>query len=358
MAHTSVGEIIQDEEVFDDSYDDVELLYRKTEIKQLRKLFRSGNGILVTGSSGVGKSLFTQKAIDELPGVGITAVRVNCFGKTGTAIKRELLESHPNGPDEIGQTTSEATIDQHLEAAIDGETVFILDEGGQIHQTDVIGQLSRFSDVTLIAIAHDENEWMAAHKVEYGSSIPFEHLPLHSFTTDELAHILERRAIQAFFNRSVVTAQQLRQIADDVHGVARNGIQRLWAAGTFAAERGHYKITDQDIADGEERAMTRIRHMNLTSLPFHHRVLYAIVHEAGEITGDELHQRYEQVAEDLYHGQPAESIGERARLEKFPKLEQYDLVRRKGKTKDRVYRVIDPDVEPVKIDLEEPAVVQ
>ncbi len=80
-------------------------------------------------------------------------------------------------------------------------------------------------------------------------------------------------------------------------------------------------------------------------------MLYAIVHDAGEIAGAELHECYEAIADETYAGGPVHPIGERARRGKFPKLKEYDLVEYdESTTKDRVYSVIDINVEPV-IDL-------
>jgi hypothetical protein len=76
-------------------------------------------------------------------------------------------------------------------------------------------------------------------------------------------------------------------------------------------------------------------------------VLYAIIHEAGELSGEELHDRYEEVADEIYAGSPVQPLGERARRGKIPKLEAYDLVDYDGPTRDRLYWVTDEDVQSV-----------
>lgn len=355
MARDPNDDIIGDIRVFDDSYDDVELLYRKEELSELRsELTGDSDGhVLLTGSSGVGKSLFAKKSIDQINSYDNTSfdrVQVNCFGKTTTAIKRELVENHHNGPDEIPKTTAESDVEEELETALDGETVVVLDEANKIHQTDIIRDLDEIPEITIVAIAHDLNEWMHQHKMRYGN-IHFEHIPLSQFSTQQLGHILERRARQGFHNMRVISKEQLENIADEVGGIARQGIQRLWAAADVAADSGHHNITDDDIAAGEPRAMTRIRQMRLESLPYHHQVLYAIIQERGEVTGTDLHARYNEVAADVYHDVPAEPIRERTRRQKFPKLKQYDLITTRGSTQGTIYEVVDADVEPEKIEL-------
>lgn len=147
-------------------------------------------------------------------------------------------------------------------------------------------------------------------------------------------------------DHSTSSSTQLRDLADEVAGVARNGIQRLWGAADIAQEREHYRIHDKDIRDGKERAWRRIRRLNLESLPVHHRVLYAIVHEGSPISGEDLHERYDEIAEEAYRGEPAQPIKNRARRAKFAKLVEYDLVEFEGPTRARTYRVIDEEVEP------------
>ncbi|SDD86765.1 hypothetical protein [Natrinema hispanicum] len=90
--------------------------------------------------------------------------------------------------------------------------------------------------------------------------------------------------------------------------------------------------------------------MNLSSLLWHHQVLYAIIHEAGELSGEELHDCYDAVADQIYAGSPVQPLGRRARRDKIQKLNAYDLVDYDEPTRDRLYWVIDENVEP-KIEL-------
>lgn len=347
--------MIKDLTVFDDNNDDVELLNREGEMQEVLERFGdpiSEDDLLISGPSGVGKSLFATKVLDKIEMANpISRVHVDCLGQTTAGVLRRCLEAHPNGPDEVPQTRGTETLRDDLEAAVDRETVIVLDEGDDLPYTDAVGKLLEMPNVTTIAIAHDATEWLAQLDVDDGHSFNQGHIKLDRYLVDELEKILERRARQGFYRPRIVSASQLRTIADEVAGVARNGIQRLWGAATVADENGHYTIHDTDIEDGKERAWRRIRRMNLQSLPLHHRVLYAIVHEAGEISGEELHDRYDEVAEEIYYNKSPQSIGERARRDKFEKLKRYDLVSYTGPTRDRTYWVIDEQVEPQKIEL-------
>ncbi|AFZ73070.1 Cdc6/Cdc18 family protein [Natronobacterium gregoryi] len=343
--------MIADPQVFDDGYDGVELLHRGGEMDEVLRRIAATDGVLISGPSGVGKTLFARKVIDELGRVEPVAhAHVNCLGKTTAAVLRAVLEDHPYGPDDVRQTMATDTVRDELQAATEErETVIVLDEGDDLPETDAVGELLEL-DAKLIAITHDKRRWLSRLDVDDGHPFDRGTISLGRYGVDELTEILERRARQGFHHPDVITRGQLEYIADEVAGVARNGIQRLWGAAVEARDRGHVRIHDEDIERGEERAWRRIRELNLESLPTHHQVLYAIVHEAGAISGDRLHERYEEVAADVYHGTAAQPIGRRARREKFPKLREYDLVEYEGPTRSRVYEVADPDVEP-KVDL-------
>lgn len=339
--------MIADPQVFDDGYDGIELLHRGGEMSEVLERIATTDGVLIAGPSGVGKTLFARKAIDEIGRIEpVDHAHVNCLGKTTGGVLRAVLEDLPAGSDDVAQTMATDAVRDELQAATERrETIVVLDEGDDLPQTDAVGELLEL-DVTIIAITHDKMRWLSRLDVADGHPFDRGTISLGRYGVSQLTDILERRARQGFHQPDVVSQGQLEELADDVAGVARNGIQRLWGAATVARDRGHVRIHDEDIDAGEERAWRRIRELNLASLPTHHQVLYAIVHEAGAISGERLHERYDEVADEVYQGRPAQPIGERARREKFPKLEEYDLLEYSGPTSNRVYEVADAEVEP------------
>lgn len=341
--------MIADPRVFDDEFVPADLLHRESELERLLRRFTApdDHDVLISGPSGVGKTALTTKAAAQVHDeTGVAHVFVNALGKTTAGILRSVATQLPAGPNSIARTTPTDKARRLLREAIDGETIVVLDEGDDLPETDAIRELRSMRDVTVVAIAHDGTSWLSRLDVDDAHPLDNGHLELGRYSTVELADILERRAIQGLHG-SVVSRGQLEAIADEVAGVAREGIQTLFAAAELADERAHYTIEDDDVDDAYERARHRIRVANLKSLPFHHQVLYAIVHSSGgELTGGELHDQYEALT-DVYRGRPVAPIGARARREKFQKLVDYDLVATAGETKDRIYRVIDVDVEPV-----------
>jgi len=138
-----------------------------------------------------------------------------------------------------------------------------------------------------------------------------------------------------------VSRAQLEAIADDVAGVAREGVQTLRAAAQIAVEREHSSICDGDVTQAYDRARSRIREANLSSLPFHHRVLYELIREANEITGQQLHARYEEIEEQVYADKQRTPISRRDRRNKLDKLRAYDLVERERLDHRWLYAPVD-----------------
>jgi Cdc6-like AAA superfamily ATPase len=152
------------------------------------------------------------------------------------------------------------------------------------------------------------------------------HIQLRRYGTEELADILEARANQGLA-KDLVTRDQLRTIANHVAGVARFGIQSLHAAAKLAVERSHETIRPADIEDSYDSALHRIRQSNLNSLPLHHHVLHELIRVAGEILASELHDQYENTAEQLYAGYPQTPIRKRSRRNKLAELRVHELIK-------------------------------
>ncbi|MDJ1433556.1 AAA family ATPase [Halostagnicola sp. A-GB9-2] len=342
--------MIGDPRVFDDEFVPPDLLHRGNEIEQLLRRFTvrnpSESDVLISGPSGVGKTVLARKAVDHLETqTDITRVFVDSLGKTTGGVLRATLEQLPRGPDDVSQTLPARDVCRELREAITGETIVVLDEGDDLPQTNAVGELLAIANITVVVIAHDGTDWLSRLDVTDGHRLDQGHLELGRYGVDELADILERRALQGLHG-DVVSRAQLEAIANEVAGVAREGIQSLRSAAVLAHERGHRRIRDRDVNDAYEHARHRIRELNLSSLPFHHQVLYAIVHEAGELSGRELHDSYDVVSEEFYAGSPLQPLGKRARRGKLSKLEEYDLIDYDGPTRDRLYWVLDEDVEP------------
>jgi len=205
-------------------------------------------------------------------------------------------------------------------------------------------------------ICHEPTDWLARigrdHRAQFDGD---HHIRLERYGVDELLDILWIRSERGL-RPDVITRDQLRHIADEVAGVARYGIQTVHAAAEIATDRGHDVIRNADVDDAFPRAQRRIRKANLFSLPFHHHLLYALIHDAGELPAPDLHARYDDVAEDCYYDRAFEPIGQRSRRNKLQKLAEYGLIEWSGEHYHRRYRSVNDTIAPP-IELNQIAVV-
>jgi Cdc6-like AAA superfamily ATPase len=223
--------------------------------------------------------------------------------------------------------------------------IVVLDEADGLPSTDALDRLVDVENLSVVVICHDPDEWLSRLDGRLRRRLSFAEFGLDRYSVDELADILEARANLGLPSESV-TRGQLETIADEVAGVARNGIQSLRQAALRAEELQHDRITDEDVSKSFERARRHIRELNLESLPFHHQLLYELIRMGDGLQAGELHERYEVVADQAYHGREQTPISERSRRLKLSKLESYDLIEVEGENRHRSYTASDKRVEP------------
>lgn len=317
--------MIIDPQVFEDVYLPWELMHRESEVGKLSRAFQpalSGSAphnTQINGPSGVGKTVLARHTLNRLEKRALVPhAHIRTLGKSTGAILREALRQHPaDVSEQVSRNTPVDGVHQLLRDTVEYPFVVFLDEADNVHDHDVIECLHAVPRISVVANCHDPQPWLA--QVPMNSSHSFDgdrHIQLQRYGTEELADILDARANQDLA-KNLVTRDQLRTIANYVAGVARFGIQSLYGAAELAVERSHETIRAVDIDDSYDRALHRIRQSNLNSLPLHHRILYELIRVAVEVSASELHERYENAAEQLYAGYPQTPIGKRLRRNKL-----------------------------------------
>jgi cell division control protein 6 len=322
--------MITDRQVFTDEYPPRQILHRDGEQEQLARALDPAldgdraDDVLIHGPQGVGKTVLTRHILRRLDRqAGIQWTTAQCLGETTAGIVRQVLRGL--GADPAGNTPQEDLCLQLRERVVE-PTVVVLDEADDVPDTDALSRLWDVPEISVVVICHNRDRWLSRlddqPRRRWHDGIGIE---LDRYAPTELADILGPRA-QKGLAPNAAGRDQLEEIADHCAGSARTAIQTLLGAATVASERQGDQIRPADIPEGYERAQRWIRQSHLASLGFHHHVLYELIRQAGEISGEELHQRYDEIAEAVYEGRTQTPLGRRARRYKLDKIEEYDLI--------------------------------
>ncbi|QHS17954.1 AAA family ATPase [haloarchaeon 3A1-DGR] len=346
--------MITDPRVFTERHLPQRLIGRNADARHLSRILRPAvhdrraGDALISGSSGVGKTALARFVLRRLNyRADVVDVHVQCLGSTRGDILREILQEHPDVDQRIHRGTPNANLLPLLDQAVSRPCIIVLDEGDDLPATGLVRELAGVTNVSVIAICHDPDQWLA--DVDTSVTDLFDgdqHLPLDTYSIDDLAEILDQRA-QLGLVYDAVDWAVLEEIADFAAGKARPAIQTLRCAAEIAGEADRSQIRSVDVQPGYERAMTYIRERNLQSLSIHHHVLYELVRSGGEdgILSDDLHDRYDAVAEKVYQGREQTPIGQRQRRTKLRKLRYYELIDFPDRRSRRQYEAVDPSIE-------------
>ena len=353
--------MIRRQEVFDDETPPPSLRHREAQVQELIRLLHRAHsdhdqGALLAGPSGVGKTALGRTVIEDF--AEEFEARWTWIQALGTTTGELFREAIRGAGGVVADNAPNDELPGRLRETLAGEElVILLDEADDVAGTGAVGQLQSVPGVEVVVICHEPDDWLARAEASVRQYLHGGRIELSRFGVDELADILRDRARVGLVD-DTVSGAQLETIADDVAGVAREGVQTLRAAAEIAVEREHGRIYDADVDDAYERARSSIREANLSSLPFHHRVLYELIRTAGEATGQQLHARYEEVEEEVYANHKRTPISRRARRNKLDKLRAYDLVERERLDHRYLYSVIDSSLESCHTTLSIPPVSQ
>jgi len=342
--------MITDPRVFHDEYLPRELKYREGPVEEICRAFDpavdgdQATDVLVAGPSGVGKTVLVRHTLNRLEQYAdVDHAHIECLGADTEDVLQAALRKHRT-PVDIYDDAGVKDLRDQLRETIRQPYILVLDEADALPDTGILDDIIDIAGVSIVGICHDQERWLArvSDDVRRRLAAP---VRLERYGVSELSSILRDRADQGL-RRDAVDDAHLRTIANEVAGVARYGIQALRAAAEFASDRSHGRIQKIDVADSFDRARRRIRRSSLDSLPFHHHLLYGLIHQSGKLSASALHEHYEMIAEEVYFGRDLTPIGGRARRNKLSKLREYDLIDCQGPPQNRRYYVLDESISP------------
>lgn len=329
--------MIRDARVLQAEFIPKEVVHRDQEINQLSKALNpvtDGNNAddtFLFGPSGAGKTCITKHAMEKLREVVLefNHCYINCWGKTKFKILNELLEEINQAYDIHRNSTPTDELVDRIDSYDGPPYIAILDEVDQIKSEDVLYNLYRAPNISMVMIANREEEVFAALDSRLTSRLQNAvRVRFDSYHVDELVAILEDRVKWGLVQDSV-SQTQLEWIADSAAGDARTAIGILREAAKEAEDENMETITDSIIEDAIPRGKTKIQKKNLNQLSDHQQVLYDLIEDRDGISPKRLY--------DLYESQMDDPVTKRTVRDYLRKMKDYNLIDVEGRGPARSY---------------------
>ncbi|WP_435333591.1 Cdc6/Cdc18 family protein [Haloarchaeobius sp. TZWWS8] len=338
--------MITDPRVLRDEWVPGEVRHRNAELNQLSTALRPvgdddrpGSAFL-HGPPGTGKTCCAQYIVGQFCREvrDVAHQYVNCWtDSTRFAVLERVIENVADTTDLHRQSTP---VDELVRRLRDhGEPyVVVLDEVDVLRDTAVLYDLYQVPGVSLVLIANQEEQFLASLDPRLQSRFrTCTSIRMTPYATDQLVAILADR-VRLGFEPDTVAREHLERIADAAAGDARLAIGILRAAAQSAHEAGATAVRPGDVTAAIPEAEQDVRRRTLSKLSAHQRVLYEIVRDAGEVSGTDLHETYEERVDDPHV--------RRTRRKHLNKLCEYGLLEKTGEGRARTYRLVEPEAEP------------
>jgi orc1/cdc6 family replication initiation protein len=331
--------MITDARVLQPEFIPREVKHRDAEVNTLSSVLRPlttgerADPAFLYGPSGTGKTCIAQFTVERLRQevVDLNYQYVNCwedYSRFKTLYT--ILDGIDNTIDIHRQSTPRDVLLDRVKDYTGPPYVVILDEVDQLQDKQLLYDLYRVQNLTMLLIANKETEVFAeindrlTSRLTTATRIHFDH-----YSRDELTTILNDR-VQWGLAPNAIDQERLAQIASKAAGNAHIAIGILRNAARHAHENNLNEIPADVIRDVVPETKSEIQQHTIDRLTDHQLVLYEIITEHGTI---EPRQLYEE-----YQNQVADPKTRRTVRNHLSKLEHYNLIEAEGNTKSRIYR--------------------
>jgi len=319
-----------------------EVKHRDAEVSHLSDTLRplnTGNGrptpSFLCGPSGAGKTCIARYTVAQLREnvVDLNHQYVNCwedYSRFKTLYR--ILDGIDRTIDIHRQSTPRDELLERLREYDGPHYVVILDEVDQLQDKDILYDLHRMRNLTMILIANRQEDVFSLLDERLNSRLQScVRIRFSQYDLSELVSILADRARWGLARNSIGQSK-LEMIANHAAGDARVAISILRNATQRAVRKEHDEITAEVIRKSVPEAKAEIQQQTTDKLTEHQQVVYDIIASSAEIGGGELYERYCQEVSDPKTRRTVRNY--------VSKLEQYNLVVAEGNTKARVYRPV------------------
>jgi Cdc6-like AAA superfamily ATPase len=296
---------------------------------------------LIFGPSGAGKTCIARYCLQQIEQqhLGVHTQHIDCWQHH---TRRKAIEQLCLGCGQGAVLHQQLAHDDLLDRIreLDQPYIVILDEIDQLDDLTLLRELYGMEGVAIVGIANRERElfsrlddWLNT-RLRSSTTIT-----LSAYTDAELVAILKRRADEALLSGSIAT-EQLETITRSADGNAGLAIGTLRQAARRASQASVDMITNEIIAEALPAAKREQRQKSISRLTHAQRQLYEQLPEDGSwIRSEKLYAAYNDAVED-----PREN---RTRRYWFSKMQQYNLVEKRGKGRGVEYRRVVQATEPI-----------
>lgn len=332
--------MITDARVPDEEYVPLDVPHRNAELNHLSTAFepiergRPGETTMLFGPTGTGKTCLAKYMLRQLrKQVGdVQTHYVNCWENyTRYRVLMEVLAG-PGRSYDIHRSSNATDELLHRIQKYDGPPYgVILDEVDQLKETEILYDLYRSREITMILIANREEELFAKSEDRLVSRFHgARRIQLDRYRLSELVEILEKR-VDRGLRPGAIDRKGLEKVADVAAGDARTAIAVLRNTAMEAEDRGQTEISTELIEEIVPKTTAELTQKTVDRLHELQQAVYNVLKEGGKMPPGEIYERYCERVEDPNSDRMIRSY--------LKKLEHYDLIESMGSTRDRRYRV-------------------
>lgn len=288
---------------------------------------------LLHGPSGVGKTCIAQYLVEQLREavVDLNSQYVNCWedhNRFKTLYR--LIDGISQTATIHRQSTPTDTLLERLRDYDGPPYVVILDEVDQLEDKDLLYDLYRIRNLTMVLIANNEQDFFTGLGERLNSRLTnCIRIHFRAYHDDELVSILRDR-VEWGLEPGVIDTSELELIAANAAGDARVAIGILRRAARNTSDSRAESLTPAVIRKVTPEAKSEIKQKTIDRLTLHQEILFTIITEHDKIKPQPLYDAYRDRAED--------PNSQRMVRNYLSKLEHYNLIVAEGSTKARVYR--------------------